>query len=58
MLKKATHGTRDEAHNSELEYTEMMMEAGLRQGSFSACVFYHEQKNVRVVAHGDDFTVL
>ncbi len=33
-------------------------EAGFRQGSPSACVFYHEQKNVRMVAHGDGITVL
>ena len=52
------YGTRDAAQNWELEYTEMMQGAGLRQGSYSACVIYHEQKNVRVVAHGDDFTVL
>ncbi len=36
----------------------MMLEAGFRQGSYSACVFYREQKNVRVVVHGEDFTVL
>ncbi len=46
------YGTRDAA------YTEMMQEVGFRQGSYSACVFYHEQKNVRVVVHGDDFTAL
>ena len=58
LLKKAMYGTRDAAQNWELEYTEMMTEAGFRQGSYSACVFYHEQKNVRVVVHGDDFAVL
>ena len=52
------YGTRDAAQNWELEYTEMMTEAGFRQGAYSACVFYHEEKNVRVVVHGDDFTVL
>ncbi len=40
------YGTRDAALNWELEYTEMMTEAGLKKGSDSACVFYHEQKNV------------
>ncbi len=35
----------------------MMTEAGFRQGSLSACVSYNEQKNVRVVVHGEDFTV-
>ena len=50
--------TRDAAQNWELERAEMMTEAGFGQGSFSARVFYREQKNVRVVARGDDFTVL
>ena len=57
VLRKAMYGTRDAAQNWELEYTEMT-EAGFRQGAYSACVFYREEKNVRVVVHGDDFTVL
>ncbi len=36
----------------------MMLEVGFRQGSYSACVFYHEQKNVRVLVRESDFTVL
>ena len=58
IAEKSMYGTRDAAQNWELEYTEMMTEAGLKQGSYSACVFYHEQKNVRVLVRGDDLTVL
>ncbi len=58
LLKKSMYGTRDAAQNWELEYTEMMTEAGFRQGSHSVCVFYHAEKNVRIVVHGDDFTAL
>ncbi len=58
MLKKAMYGPPVSAQNWELEYTEMMTDMGFRQGSYSACVFYHEEKNVRVVVHGGDFTVL
>ncbi len=36
----------------------MTTEAGFRQGSLSACVFYREQKNVRAVVHEDDLAVL
>ncbi len=32
-LKKAMYGTRDAAQNWELEYTEMMVEAGCTHGS-------------------------
>jgi hypothetical protein len=52
------YGTRDAAQNWEAQYTEMLTEAGFKQGLYSACVFYHEGRNVRVVVHGDDFTVL
>ncbi len=34
----------------------MMTVAGLRSGSHSACAFYHEKRNIRLVTHGDDFT--
>ncbi len=58
MLEKSMYGTRDAAQNWEYEYTDMMKEAKLEQGKQSACVFYHPEKDVRVVVHGDDFTEL
>ncbi len=58
LLKKAMHGARDVAQNWELEHTEMTTEAGFRQGSFSACLSYNEQKIVRAAANGEDFTAL
>ncbi len=36
----------------------MMTEAGFRQGSFSACVFYQTQKNFKVVVPGDASAML
>ncbi len=36
----------------------MMTEAKLKQGVYSACAFYDEERNIRAVFHGDDFTVL
>ena len=35
-----------------------MMEWGFVQGVSSPCVFWHPEREVRVVVHGDDFTVL
>ncbi len=58
LLKKAMYGTRDAAQDWDSEYADMMAEAGFRQGSFSACVSYLDQKSVRVAARGDDFSVL
>ena len=56
LLKRAMYGTRDAAQNWEAEYTEMLQEAGFSQGKYSACVFYHEKRKIRVVVHGDDVT--
>jgi hypothetical protein len=58
LLKKAMCGTRDAAQNLEMEGTEMMVDVGFQQGLHSACVFYHEQKNIRVVVSGDVFTII
>jgi hypothetical protein len=57
-LKKAMYGVSDAAQNWELEYTELMVEVGFTQGSHSACVFYHNEKSIRGVVHGDDCTAL
>ncbi len=54
-LLKTMYGTRDAAQYWEIECTEMMVDAGFRQGSYSACVFYHGQKNFRAIVQGDDF---
>ncbi len=58
LLEKAMCGTRDAAQKWEMEHVEMMVGAASRQGSHSACAFYLEQKNIRVVVRGDDFAVL
>ncbi len=57
-LMKSMYGTRDAAQNWEFEYTEFMNHMGFSRGMSSPCVFHHGQKNIRVVIHGDDFTVL
>ncbi len=55
---KAMYGARDAAQTSEWEYTEMMVEAGPTQGSYSARVFYHGETDIRAVVHGDDLSAL
>ena len=57
-LNKAMYGTRDAAQNWEAAYAEFMETLGFRRGKSSSCVFWHEQRELRVVVHGDDFTVL
>ena len=58
LLNKALYGTRDAAQNWEYEYVDFMTQLGFRRGKFSPCAFYHEEKQLRVVVHGDDFTIL
>ena len=57
-LKKSLYGTRDAAQNWEAEYTSLLLSLGFTQGRASPCAFWHEERDVRCVVHGDDFTVL
>ena len=52
------YGTRDAATNWEQHYSEKLAEHGFRPGLSSPCVMYHEEKSIRLVVHGDDFTFL
>ncbi len=38
--------------------TQRTKEAKFKQGVYSACTFYRDERNIRAVMHGDDFTVL
>ncbi len=49
---------RDAAQNWKFECTEIVTEVGFKQGWHSTCVVYHKEKNVQVVAQGDDFAAL
>ena len=52
------HGTRDAAQNWECEYVEFMEGIGFRRGQSTPCIFWHKEKGIRAVIHGDDFTLL
>ena len=57
-LMKSMYGTRDAAQNWGSTYSEFMKTIGFHQGKSSPCVFWHKEKEIRCVVHGDDFTVL
>ena len=57
-LKKALYGTRDAAQNWEHAYMEFLESVGFRSGVASPCAFWHANWRIRLVVHGDDFTVL
>ena len=56
-LIKAMYGTRVAASNWERAYINFLKSNGFRSGKVSPCVFYHEEKELRLVVHGDDFTI-
>ena len=58
LLGKSLYGTRDAAQNWADAYMKFMTDIGFAKGQASACTFWHERKELRVVVHGDDFTVL
>ena len=57
-LVKALYGTRDAAQNWEYAYIAFLEKVGFNRGKSPPCIFWHKQRNVRIVVHGDDFTVL
>ena len=51
------YGTRDAAQNWEWSYAQALVEIGFKRGVAIPCLFYCEERNVRVAVHGDDFTI-
>ena len=57
-LFKAMYGTRDAAQNWEYDCVEALETMGFVKGKAAPCAFYMKERNLRLVAHGDEFTVL
>ena len=57
-LNKSLYGTRDAAQNWGESYMKFMESVGFHRGIASPCCFYNQERNLRCVVHGDDFTVL
>ena len=51
------HGTRDAAQNWGEECSRSVDESGFVRGESSPCVFWHPDRDIHCVVHGDDFTV-
>ncbi len=52
------YGARDSAQNWAVEHTDMMKGTKFKQGAHSECFFYFEERSIRTVVHGEDFTIL
>ena len=49
------YGTGAGAHDWESEVTRAMTDIGFKQGKASPCVFWHRQREIKALFHGDDF---
>ena len=52
------YGTRDAALNWAMESGSALKEAGYKQGIANPCLFRHEEKDVTIMVHGDDFVAV
>ena len=55
---RCVYGTRDAGSIWEETYRHALVAAGFKPGLASPCIFFHEERNVTTVVHGDDFTSL
>ena len=57
-LIRCMYGTKSAATRWEDTYTKALGRLGFAQGRASPCCFTHMSRDLKVVVHGDDFTVL
>ena len=57
-LLKSLYGACCAAQIWEVEYSRFMESIGFVRGTSTPCAFYDQQKELRAVVHGDDFTAL
>ena len=56
QLELSLYGTRDAAQNWEKQYEQTFVGLGITQGRAQPCAFYHAERDLRTIVHGDDFT--
>jgi len=54
-LKQSLYGTQDAAANFQAEVKRFMLSIGFQQGRYSPCTYFHPQRRLRTLVHGDDF---
>ena len=57
-LVRSCYGTRDAGAIWEDCYRSALEDMGFRSGASSPCVFFHPERNMTIVVHGDDFNAL
>ena len=57
-LLRSMYGCRDAGMNWEIEVARVMKKLGFEQGVSSPCIYYHPERDMRSLIHGDDLTSL
>ena len=57
-LRMSLYGTRDAAMNWQEEVAKEMVRIGLTRGTYNPCLYFHSQRNLRSLLHGDDFATV
>ena len=55
ILIKSFYGTMDAAQNFQKEVRKLMTGIGFEAGGYNACTYFHRQRNLVSMVHGDDF---
>ena len=55
ILEKSLYGTRDAAANFQSEVKKFMTKLGFNVGKYNVSTYYHKQRQLRTMIHGDDF---
>ena len=58
LLKRSLYGTRDAPSNWEKAIKDALEGLGFKQGQSNPCLYFHQEKSLRLNVHGDDFTVV
>lgn len=58
ILLKTMYGTQDASHVWQQDYTDHLKTAKFEQGKAWTSTFYHPEKDIKLLVHGDDFLVL
>jgi len=54
-LLVSMYGTRSAAKNWQMCYSELLVAAGFKMGKTNSCIFFHPERQIRTMVHGDDF---
>ena len=54
-LRLSLYGTRDAAANWQKCVADHLISLGFRQGKSNPCVFWHRDRDIKTLVHGDDY---